>query len=140
MIAAPTTICTTNICITQKIQTEYLHLHNTSNLTTEKKPLPFTEHDTQFYYLLSVPEKGLHHDSHSPGVTNTQKCGSSFGFDEFLSDSERLPMRFYVVRLHMGYQVNEIQGVVLKPHSLCSSNCYFLKPLGYINTGYFLLL
>ena len=59
--------------------------HYTSNLTTEKSiHLPFTEQDTLFWYLLSVPEKGLLHDSHSPGATNTQKCESPFGFDEFL--------------------------------------------------------
>ena len=31
-------------------------------------------------------EKGLHHNSHSPGTTNTPKCESLFGFGEFLPE------------------------------------------------------
>ena len=36
--------------ITQTIQTENLHMHNTNNLTTEKQT-PFTEHDIHCFNI-----------------------------------------------------------------------------------------
>ena len=36
--------------------------------------------------LLSVPEKGLHHNSHSPGATNIWKCENTFSTGKFLPE------------------------------------------------------
>ena len=40
--------------------------------------------------------------------------------------AERSPTRLYVSRVHVGYRVNEMQGMVLKTCPLCGRNCYFV--------------
>ena len=64
-----------------------------------------------FGILLSIPEKGLHHGSHSPGATNTPKCENPFGFGEFLPDLAYVG-EIANIRVHVGYRIDEMEGVV----------------------------
>ena len=53
---------------------------------------------------------------------------------------ERSPNETLVARVHMGYQVDEMQEDVLKAHALCSGNCYFLMTSSVYKHRIFLLL
>ena len=106
--ASFTKISTTNHCayITQKILTQSFHTHYTSYITTEKNHRLLNRiHCFDIFYQF------MHHDSPSPGATNTTKCETPFCFDEFFPILAYV-RDYYVVHVHMGYRVNEIQGVI----------------------------